>query len=75
MTTRPLLSTGVAAVRRTLSAEEIYSTFRAQAPDVAHRVVFFTGGPAPQHGIDRPVVNKMLAWEEFVLSILRAVQL
>jgi CheY-like chemotaxis protein len=58
---------------RKLSARDVYLRLKGVAPDLARKVVFFTGGPIPHQGLDRPVVNKMLAWDDFVLCILRAV--
>jgi CheY-like chemotaxis protein len=59
---------------RTLSVEETFSLLKARAHDLAEQVVFFTGGPVPAQGIDRPVLSKMLAWDDFVSFILGAVR-
>ena len=59
---------------RDLSAKDIYRSLRAEAPELADRVVFFTGGAVPQQGVDRPVVSKMLAWDDFILCVLQAVR-
>lgn len=59
---------------RGLSANNTYRGLRAEAPELADRVVFFTGGAAPQKGVDRPVVNKMLAWDDFILCVLQEVR-
>jgi hypothetical protein len=45
------------------------------APEIASRVLFFTGGFLPSAGLDRPAVNKMAEWSELLASILRIVEL
>ena len=59
---------------RGLSANNIYRGLRAETPERVDRIVFFTGGAAPQRGVDRPVVNNMLAWDDFILCVLQAVR-
>jgi CheY-like chemotaxis protein len=59
---------------RDLATSEIYTALKNDAPEIASRVVFFTGGVAPQVALDRPVVNKMLAWDDLVLCILAVVR-
>jgi hypothetical protein len=45
------------------------------APEIARRVLFFTGGFLPTETLERPAVNKMAEWSELVASILRIVEL
>jgi hypothetical protein len=53
----------------------VYEELKESAPEVASRVLFFTGGFLPTAGLDRPAVNKMAEWSELVASILRIVEL
>jgi len=55
---------------RRLSGLEVYAAVANRAPDVASRVVFFTGGAPPPEGTGRPTLNKMVAWHELVACVL-----
>lgn len=57
------------------SGLEVYEEMKEAAPEIARRVLFFTGGFLPSEGLDRPAVNKMAEWSELVASILRIVEL
>jgi CheY-like chemotaxis protein len=57
------------------SGLEVYGEMKEVAPELARRVLFFTGGYLPAEGLDRPAVNKMAEWSELVASILRIVEL
>jgi CheY-like chemotaxis protein len=57
------------------SGLEVYEEMKDAAPEIARRVLFFTGGFLPSAGLDRPAVNKMAEWSELLASILRIVEL
>jgi CheY-like chemotaxis protein len=57
------------------SGLEVYEAMKDSAPEIARRVLFFTGGFLPTETLERPAVNKMAEWSELVASILRIVEL
>jgi CheY-like chemotaxis protein len=56
----------------TLDGMEVYGTLLEASPDLARRVIFLTGGDPPDPSPDRPVLSKLVTWDE-LSSCIRAV--
>ncbi len=53
------------------SGAELVRTLEVQAPSLAERVVFFTGGPGPADCSRIPVVSKLTPWDGVVRFVQR----
>lgn len=49
-----------------LSGIDIYEMLARRYPHLASRLLFLTGGPAPDHAIGAPVLNKLQDWDDLV---------
>jgi CheY-like chemotaxis protein len=49
-----------------LSGANIHEMLARRHPHLASRVLFLTGGPAPDHPIGAPVLNKLQDWDDLV---------
>jgi CheY-like chemotaxis protein len=52
-----------------LSGMEIYGALLEASPVLARRVIFLTGGDPPDPQPDRPVLSKLVTWDELSSSI------
>jgi CheY-like chemotaxis protein len=47
-----------------LDGMEVYGMLMEASPDLARRVIFLTGGDPPDPSPDRPVLSKLVTWDE-----------
>lgn len=52
-----------------LSGLDIYDTMLEGCPGLAHRILFLTGGDLPHPAPSRPVLNKLVTWDELAARI------
>lgn len=55
-----------------LAGMEVYGMLMEASPDLARRIIFLTGGDPPDPEPDRPVLNKLVTWDE-LSSCIRTV--